>query len=450
MLESLKYWPPIVALTIIMTACGSSNEKSNTPPAEDVEKIDLHLSPDLSVNNSTSYEAQKSEFRHNRLFGFEENRYSGVYHGVGYGDFDDDGDIDFLQSGSNLVDKQRPYFYRQNNNGEFVREDSFITGGEGLIHPRKTIVGDFNGDDIPDVVNFGHGLDQEPFAGEVAELYLSTKSNLEFSNALSSYTGYFHSGAAGDIDNDGDLDILMGDATNDGFYFLINNGNAQFTKSSDRITNADQVQHRGYTTELIDVNEDGYLDLLKGGHEIQGMDTAIYYGNSTGRYESPVILPTIDKLGTVLDIEAEDINGDSLKDIIILRTGDNSGGKFTLYQGFYVQLLVATGEKTFIDQSNNIERRTDWAKRGGEDFRDRGVDAEYDDSNLSGEAPLGGWIDWIRVQDINSDGLPDIIDYQDARNITWINNGDGSFSSNFKLEGEDYWAGKNDPYEIYE
>ncbi len=288
-------------------------------------------------------------------------------------------------------------------------------------------------------MNFGHGLDQEPFLGEVAELYLSNGTQLTFSDQLSSYEGFLHCGAAGDIDNDGDIDILMGDANNDGFYFLINDGNANFHKASDRIAS----DTRGYTCELIDINKDGYLDLLKGGHEFQGTDTAIYYGNSTGTYSNPVILPAKAQLGVILDIDAEDTNDDGFTDLVILRTGDNTTNPRYFYTGFYVQLLHGSADGSFSDQSSLIERRTDWAHgdNGNPGFA-RGV-------NYDGYASAGGnpdeWIDWIRVQDVNNDNRVDIIEDQGFRNITWLNNGDGTFSSQFEI-----YAEPTDGYQLYE
>ena len=440
MTQSLFHYLCLSCVCLSVVSCGGgggSGENDNSQP--DIPKINLNISPDLTVNATTSYEASKSEFRFNRQYGFNGTRYPGAYHGIAYGDFDNDGDINVVQAGSNLTDKQRPYFHRQDSNGNFNRDDAFISGGSGLIHARKSIVGDYNNDGMVDVINFGHGLDEEPFAGEIAELYLSNGSNLVFNNALSPYLGYFHSGASGDIDNDGDIDILMGDSNNDGFYFLINDGAGNFTKASNRIWQAELTKNRGFTSELIDVNKDGYLDLVKGGHEFQGMDTAIYYGNSTGLFENPTILPKKAKLGIVLDIDAEDINNDGYTDLIVLRTGDDTRGIISLYQGFYVQLLLGSESNSFIDRSDLIERRTDWAEREADEnsLFSRGVDV----SNLGTSDPAGGprdWIDRIRVQDIDKDGDLDIFEDQDFRNVTWLNNGDGSFSAEFFLIGEEY------------
>lgn len=440
MFKSILHSSFLTLILFSVASCGGSGSGGDSNKSlPEAPKINLNISPDFNVNTTTSYEASKSDFRFNRLYGFEGVRYVGAYHGIAYGDFDNDGDIDLVQSGSNLTDKQRPYFHRQDSNGDFNRDDAFISGGSGLIHARKSIVGDYNNDGIVDVINFGHGLDQEPFAGEVAELYLSDGSNLVFNDALSPYLGYFHSGASGDIDNDGDIDILMGDSNNDGFYFLINDGAGNFTKASNRIWQAELTESRGFTSELIDVNKDGYLDLVKGGHEYQGMDTAIYYGNSTGLFENPTVLPKKDKLGIVLDIDAEDINEDGYTDLVILRTGDDTRGIISLYQGFYVQLLLGSESNSFTDRSDLIERRTDWAEREADEgsLFSRGVEASSIDSiDLAGGPSR--WIDRIRVQDIDNDGDLDIFEDQDFRNVTWLNNGDGSFSAEFFLVGEEY------------
>ena len=39
-----------------------------------------------------------------------------------------------------------------------------------------------------------------------------------------------------------------------------------------------------YTVELIDVNEDGFPDLLIAGHEHEGVPTPIYWWNCSGVY----------------------------------------------------------------------------------------------------------------------------------------------------------------------
>ena len=70
--------------------------------------------------------------------------------------------------------------------------------------------------------------------------------------------GFYHGVCSGDIDNDGDLDIFVLGATNS--YFLINDGKGNFSYSTSQI-DVNNIEQQ-YTCELVDIDKDGYLDLM--------------------------------------------------------------------------------------------------------------------------------------------------------------------------------------------
>ena len=158
-----------------------------------------------------------------------------------------------------------------------------------------------------------------------------------------------------------------------------------------------------YTSELIDVDNDSYPDLLVSGHESEpeheGSPTAIYWGNATGQYDGSrkTILPGVNGQGVVIDIDVGDLDGDGNKDIVVNRTAEEP-----FYSGFYIQIISGVGNRAFSDTTSQSI-----------DF---------------GTREAGDWIVWLRLVDINGDGHLDVItdDPGDAGlEFSWLNDGSG-------------------------
>ena len=147
-----------------------------------------------------------------------------------YGDFDGDGDEDFFVAPSYYKNETTPVeIYFNDGGGNFRLDNSFFQGSiPELVHPRKAITGDFNGDGRLDIFIAGHGYDKPPYPGEAPVLLLSTENGLRQVEGLDHLAGFHHGAAAADIDNDGDLDIFVTDNIADGPFFLINDGDGVF------------------------------------------------------------------------------------------------------------------------------------------------------------------------------------------------------------------------------
>jgi len=261
-------------------------------------------------------------------------------------------------------------------------------------HARKTISGDFNGDKLRDIFVFDTGIDTNPFPGSNPKLIIQNSVGSFTWTKLLDQTGFHHGGASADIDNDGDIDIFVG-----GFepFFYINDGNGNFTMVEDRF---DRSIQKIFTVELIDVDKDGFVDLLVGAHEQEGDDTSIYWGNATGNYSGNLrtIIPALNNYGTVLDFDAEDIDGDGDRDIVVNRTG---GGNNNFYIGRRVQLVINNGGRTFSDLTSQIDNP--------------GLDTE-------------GWMRWLRIQDSDGDGDLDIFSDNLSDGFKLLNDGKGNFT----------------------
>jgi len=346
----------ILGSAIFLAACGGGGGDGGG-------SVDLQLAPDLSANSKISHgrEARALEAGISvNIWGLPDVQSFFSWY---YLDLDGDGDLDlFVAQGvgpnepGNSASNPRtlPMQAYRNDDGEFVRDDSLlgtdIPDGE---HPRKTLAMDFNGNGQEDIIVLDHGYDAHPFPGSSTRYLRSVVRNngsitYKRDDSLSR-VGFHHCGAAGDIDHDGDIDVLVGGANP---FFYVNDGSGNFSEVTNRLT---KFPGSVYTCELIDLDGDGYLDILAGGHEWNestgqltgGTPTQILWGNSTGTWSSDrrTILPPVANYGVVLDFTTADINGNGRLDLIITR----ASGPEDFYDFNYMQVVTQGTNRRFAD-----------------------------------------------------------------------------------------------------
>jgi hypothetical protein len=269
----------------------------------------------------------------------------------------------------------------------------------------RALVADFNRDGRPDV----YYASACPGCEGTNALMLSTPGGkLRWASGLVEPAGFHEGVSAADIDNDRDVDIFVSDG---GFvngarvpgYFLVNDGRGNFTIDTTRVP-ADFGEGLVLSAELIDIDRDGYLDLVVGGHEFEGRTTTIFWGGLLGFRNAPrTTLPAVPGYGIVLDIEADDVDGDGRKDLVVTRTKDSP-----FYEGYYFQILRQTSRRTFADQS---------AARIIGDL-----------ATWEGAASGQQAVFWIRLVDTNGDGARDILLDDKGRGLGWVNDGVGNFT----------------------
>lgn len=307
-----------------------------------------------------------------------------------YLDINQDGLLDvlsFIGHGQSEFDYQTAQFLINNGEDGFDKETSHWLG-EPLqsVHPRKALTADFNGDGKADVFVIGHGYDKHPFPGEVMSYMLSEEGG--YRSYKLPQTGFWHGGGAGDIDGDGDIDVVAVTGGDD-FSMFINDGDGNFTYKEAPF----KFESLGYyTADLIDFNGDGNLDLWAGGHEFEGAVNIVYLGDGKGNFnQDGVRLPVNNNgYGIILDFDFADIDGDGDKDIVLNRVGDPENGD-GFYVGYEVELLLNDGELNFSRHSALMSDPT-------------------------------GWFNWVRVKDYNGDGKPDVFEDDKQNGRMWINN----------------------------
>ena len=414
---------PLYLSFLLLLNCAKEDSSNSNISNEDNINIDNTTSCTLKQSEipnwqNTSYELFDIYYPQNylNLGSLLNNQWGGESGEYGLNvisvDYNNDGYMDIIGSYndySNFVDypsdyygyerKQLIRFYKGNCEGNFEVDELNDSKFLGLVHGRKILLGDFNNDNYVDLFLLGHGYDRQPFNGEFNKVLMSNGDGSFFDVDYKSFESFYHGGASGDIDNDGDLDIVAVDGGR-GKSLIYKNFNGQLEPDETLIdqTLMDQM----YNAELYDINNDGYIDLIAGGHdwswnqnpeceywECNTYDNApvIIYGDGIDFIDNNYLrLPqtSIYKQGIVTNFEFFDFDGNGQVEIILTRTGDNMNETPGLPW----------------DQSNFYN---DWSIQvlefNGQDYDDATL--KYIDVNYGEEQ----WIRFTKIKDIDNDGI---------------------------------------------
>ena len=332
------------------------------------------------------------------------------------GDFDADGDDDVLISAATYP-SDGPF------DGEVRDGVILINDGDWQfsaaagdrphgVHPREALMADFNGDGHNDFFIADHGYDADPFPGWSNQLLLwTTEGYDDVSDRLPhDDSGFTHNAAVGDVDGDGDVDILVANTKGDdieGPYLLLNDGSANFTQDTERLP--DRVRADGnywpFAADMVDLDGDGHVDLLMGSHGDRTSESYVYWGAADGEFrdENVTELATPEFFHafgnyTVISTAVRDIEGDERPDIVLGGYDDD------LHRG--MQVLINRGDRTFDDQTQRRIGHSAWS-------------------------PTETWHTEVVFVDFNGDGTEDIVPQGYSPNgenvLAWLNDGTGHY-----------------------
>ena len=283
--------------------------------------------------------------------------------GTAIADFNGDGYDDVLLSGDGGDGLRHPcrLYLNDGTNEKFLFNNTLIKNNIGPLTARKAIVGDFNGDGKPDVFYADNGEFKSggSFLFASPSIVLSSPNGYDFKVLDNIPKGFYHGACSGDFDNDGDLDIFLSEG-----IFLVNDGKGNFTLNNEIFnSNSSGI----LTCELVDINKDGYLDLIVGGHTMVSWELdkpKIFWGNGINyRIERSTSLPDIPDWEVQADFCFKDIDNDGLIDIIVERSGgapmanDPTSYDFSkFWVGFRIQILKNVGNNSFVDKTDDFIR----------------------------------------------------------------------------------------------
>ena len=260
----------------------------------------------------------------------------------------------------------------------FVDEGLAYTFDTTLDALRQIEVGDLDGDGFDDVLMVSTGIDRQPYTGDpVVVAYLGINSYSL--TTVDSNPSYRHAGSLGDIDGDGDLDIIAIDnlqfQNGNGMEEILwyeNNGKGIWLEKKTNIPNI--LLQNTYQIELYDLNNDGILDLIGGTSEWRAewfdnvglpvdIDerTKIILGQGNGQFnwENPIVIEPINNWGLITDLDFYDLDNDGDNEIIVTRTsGPGTYQEGTYYNGFKIQILKGNTLGYYTDKVLGMP--TDW------------------------------------------------------------------------------------------
>ena len=384
------------------STANSSNVNSNTKALagiyiENDRNINFFAPPPDPPPTRVLYSATgkyfKADFNND---GLTDVIYTGVMHAKNHGcSYQDKCTLQQQDDGI----KPQPALYIGSADGKFHYSHELLIDNrdnKGMSVGSQLLIADYNNDKVLDIYIPDNGQTHQS-KGYRDSYYLSQPNGtwIESSNTHLSdnyFIAYSHGGATGDIDNDGDMDVVLTDFGT--FWCLMNNGSGFLSKRRCGGSNA-------FALELADMDNDGNLDAIFGGHEYggNGFPTGIYWNDGHGNF----IPYTITRLkqhkvwGGIPEVSAWDLDNDGDMDIVYSRTGKG-------YKNTAIQIIENLGNKK---------------------FKDHGIYPVDDYSNSN------GFIHTILFNDLDSDGDYDL--YL-ASGVPWtdgavvINNGNFDFT----------------------
>lgn len=272
-----------------------------------------------------------------------------------------------------------------------------VWNGPNLKNPHgvKVLVGDFNNDSIPDLFSLV-AVDQPngvfPTLKDFNNLLLNSQNGFNKATEFEDQLGFWYAGCSGDIDRDGDLDVIMFN-----FHFLSNgvtskilwnDGKGNFTYDDKGIGTLAVVDD----SELIDINNDGFLDLVVDYLTFlpdRLPNVAVLWGDGRGfnLNNSTSFLLNSDQF--LHDLDFADIDSDKIQEII-LSGYDNKNIKF------WIEIFKSEDKgKTFVKRTSDcIDNYITYQR-----------------------------YDHLRVRDVDNNGKLDIYAPDKKSNIRWEWNG---------------------------
>ena len=304
--------------------------------------------------------------------------------GQSYLDVNNDGLMDVLLSAH--AEDNTPlgtHFYLNNGMGGFIKNESYINQSTLGLSSHKILKTDINHDKYPDFVLLG--VDEtEPgnMGGNFSSLVSDENGKYNVIRIAEGKGGYYyHNGAAGDFNGDGEVDVVT--AT----FIWYGDGTGNFVKRQG--TTMDYYMDSSLCYEAIDVNKDGWDDIVIATKTRHGKTTIVLNNNGIFDENNQTIkLSKIDGFEEIMDFEVYDIDGDN--DLDIIESRQKSWGDQGIPENF--------GSELFVYLNNNMNFT----------YTKGYIQNSEDGNYVHGKNDKFGW-STFKFDDIDGDGIDEIL-----------------------------------------
>jgi len=325
-------------------------------------------------------------------------------------DLDGDGLSEIILASSNVV------FHRRRDGG-FERQP-FCRHSAGLIF--TGVIADFDGDGVADFLGarfeglvLFKGSPRGTF-DEPGRLVWAADPRLKYGQAL---TG-------GDIDQDGDLDVWLGQYknpyergqmptpyynANDGnpAYLLLNDGYGNFTDATEQAGLGKKRWRRSYSGSFVDLDGDGSLDLMVVS-DFAGLDLYANDGRGHFRDVSSQWIPDVHGFGMAHTLA--DFNADGQLDFLVMGMHCPTAlrlqhlGLVRSEHPDYAAMIpeMTAGNRLYLGQSPGANAA---AQQGGSAGS---AETRFRRSSLNDSIAHSGWSWGCSAFDFDNDGYPDV------------------------------------------
>lgn len=240
------------------------------------------------------------------------------------GDLDGDGDLDLILTGTDSTLNKTAKVYLNDGDGAYTEKTQTVALSP--MSYSSAALGDIDGDGDLDLVIIGDWGTSS--MSPISKIYRNDGTG-DFTeiNAYSLTSVYYGSIALGDIDRDGDLDLVITGDTTTGSYstkIYLNDGTGNFTESG----SLTGLAHSSIA--LGDIDNDGDLDLIATGHAYPSSATSTVYKNDgSGSFASSSSLTGVGNSAIALG----DLDGDGDLDLVMTGYGSTYTGQIYLNDG---------------------------------------------------------------------------------------------------------------------